>query len=618
MSFELLLTWGALLYTLILPIIYNNKQQFKNTRTTSYKFMLLWSIAFQISEIITIEFMKNGGSDTLVFIFWRIHYIFLIFWVLSLFYYISSMTLENEEKKFINIFNASLSNKIITILFLILPIAYFFLPWNPTDLQNMDLMPGNTEYILVPSLGILMGFLYYRVCSKKYIKNTTKSERISIIIIYANMLFASILQAIIPNISFIPMALLDVMYITYFYIENPDLKIIREINESQGNINQSNKTKTDFLSNMTTEIKVPMSLIISLCDELNGMPVYNEKLFKEDISQIQTSGNSLLDIVNNILDISKIETGKDTLHEKDYNIKSLLTDVMNIAKSKVGAKAVKLNLNVDQNISSVLHGDYSKLYQALINIVSNAAKYTEVGKITVTLTSNKSSGIENLQFKVSDTGTGIKPEDQSKIFTKGVRLENEVEGEVNGGGFGLVITKEYIEMLGGKIWFESQYRVGTTFYIEVPQKVIDATPIGNIAAVEEKKEESALADCSKYKVLIVDDNQLNIKVAKRLLEKYKFNVESVMSGKECVYKIKEGEKYDGIFMDHMMPEMDGIETLHVLKKLEGYTIPPVIALTANAIAGMREMYISEGFDEYLSKPISTSELDRIINLFFNK
>ena len=171
--------------------------------------------------------------------------------------------------------------------------------------------------------------------------------------------------------------------------------------------------------------------------------------------------------------------------------------------------------------------------------------------------------------------------------------------------------------MGGKIWFETQYRVGTTFYIEVEQKIVDATPLGS-AVVSSTTETPEKLDCSQFRVLIVDNNLLNIKVAKRLLENYKFNVESVTSGKECVDKIKEEEKYDAIFMDHMMPEMDGIETLHVLKKLDGYTLPPIIALTANAIAGMKEMYLNEGFDDYLAKPINTHELDRVVNRFFKK
>ena len=402
----------------------------------------------------------------------------------------------------------------------------------------------------------------------------------------------------------------------YFLNENPDLRIIKEINNSQEDIEKSSQTKTDFLSNMSYEIKMPMNLITSLCDELNNMPSYDPTEVKSCIKQIVDAGNNLLDIINNILDISKIETGKETLSESDYKVNDVVSNVINVAKQKIGSKPVKLLINIDQSTSSVLHGDSSKLYQALLNVVTNAAKYTEVGRITITLSSSRSGGNEHLLFKITDTGIGIRDEDKDSIFVKDKLDDPNIE-DTEGAGLGLVITKQYIESMGGKIWFETQYRVGTTFYIEVEQKIVDATPLGS-AVVSSTTETPEKLDCSQFRVLIVDDNLLNIKVAKRLLENYKFNVESVTSGKECVDKIKEEEKYDAIFMDHMMPEMDGIETLHVLKKLDGYTLPPIIALTANAIAGMKEMYLNEGFDDYLAKPINTHELDRVVNRFFKK
>ena len=172
--------------------------------------------------------------------------------------------------------------------------------------------------------------------------------------------------------------------------------------------------------------------------------------------------------------------------------------------------------------------------------------------------------------------------------------------------------------MNGKIWFESEYEVGTTFYVEISEEIIDGKQIGEITEPVKNDKEINRIDCSKYNALIVDDNKLNIKVASRLLEAYKFNIETTTSGKDCIYKIKEGKHYDIIFLDHMMPEMDGIETLHILRKLDDYELPPIVALTANAITGMKEMYLNEGFDEYLPKPINIADLDKLINKYFNK
>ena len=274
-------------------------------------------------------------------------------------------------------------------------------------------------------------------------------------------------------------------------------------------------------------------------------------------------------------------------------------------------------MDISPLIPSKLYGDQTKLFQILLNILTNAVKYTEVGKIKLSLYCDINNDIANLHFKVSDTGYGIKKEDFDKVFKKFSRLDEAKTNEIEGTGLGLVITKKYTNLLGGNIWFESEYQVGTTFYADIPQKIIDNTKI----VFEENKEidvKEEKLDCSNYRVLLVDDNKLNLKVASKLLSMYKFNIDTLESAKECIYKIKEGEVYDIIFMDHMMPEMDGIEAMHILKKLDDYKVPPIVALTANAITGMKEMYLKEGFDDYLSKPINVSELDKIINKYFRK
>ena len=274
-------------------------------------------------------------------------------------------------------------------------------------------------------------------------------------------------------------------------------------------------------------------------------------------------------------------------------------------------------MNVDKNISSVLYGDSTKLYQSLLNILTNAVKYTDVGRITFTLTSTKNVNSERLLFKISDTGTGIKDEDRDKVFSKFSRLDNALEGEIYGSGLGLAITKQYIESMNGKIWYDTTYRVGTTFYIELEQKIVDSTTIGQSVETE-AQETNAKLDCSNYKVLVVDDNTLNLKVAKRILEEYKFQVNTVTNGNDCIYKVKNGEEYDIIFLDHMMPEIDGIETLNVLKKLDGYKLPPIVALTANAYDSIKGDYIAQGFSDYIQKPINYKELNKLINKYFGE
>ena len=617
MLFNEAFTYSSIAFMIILIIIYFSKSLFDDARTKMYKYMIFDASLYILSELVPLFFLKYGTSKLVVEIGWKIHWIFGIAFLWLFFNYCRIMIKKTQNTNIFKLIFSDIVYKIATIAILVFILVYVFVfKYDPLNLNDMNYLPGKSAIYVIAFTFTTIVLILISLFKNK--ESTNKQEKKTIIIVIGIFVFSVIYQLVVKEISVIPMGFCLFMYSLYFNYENPDLAIINEISNAQGDIEKSNQTKTDFLSNMTYEIKVPMNLISSLCDELVNMSAFDEKLVRDDIEQIQTSGNNLLDIINNILDVSKIESGKDALQEREYAINDMLINIINIAKSKIGAKPIKLAVNIDQNVSSVLYGDSAKLYQALINIMGNAVKYTEVGRITFTLTSTKTSGIEHLQFKISDTGTGIKEEDQDKLFSKFTRLDNAVENEIEGSGLGLVITKQYIESMGGKIWYETQYRVGTTFYIEFPQKIVSTTTLGVAAATVKTETSGEKLDCSKYTALIVDDNNLNIKVAKRLLEAYKFNIESVTAGKDCVYKIKEGAVYDIIFMDHMMPEMDGIETLHVLKKLDGYQLPPIVALTANAIAGMKEMYLSEGFDDYLSKPINTNELDRIVHKFFNK
>ncbi len=614
MLYEIAFTQSSYVLLLILTLIYFHGQRYYKIKNRVYKGLLLVGLLVSTAEIIYVASIYYLDINALSYVSYKVYIISqMAWWSIYFIYWLCSTEYKGEEQ-FLEVLKKSTILKVWLGISLTSVIGYVFIKFTGMTPQTLDFLHGASGYYSTIS-GITVNLLLAFVVSKNKDK-LSKTERFAFWFGLGVIIFEIILQFLFRGISVYPSCFSLIIYIIYFAAENPDIQTLREITEAQGDIEQSNQTKTDFLSNMTFEIKTPMMLISSLCDELINMPVYDEKLFKDDISQIVSSGNSMLDIVNNILDISKIETGKQTLIEKEYKTVDLLTDVVNITKSKIGSKPVKLMINVDQNISSTLNGDYSKLYQVLINILANSAKYTDVGRITFTLSSTKDNDMENLLFKITDTGTGIKEEDQTKLFEKGTRLNNATDSEIEGSGYGLAITKQYVETLGGKIWFESKYRVGSTFYIEVPQKIVDATPLSQTMQQQPKAETTEKKDCSAYTVLIVDDNLLNIKVAKRVLEGYKFNVESVTAGKDCVYKIKEGVKYDAIFMDHMMPEMDGIETLHVLKKLDGYELPPIIALTANAVSGMKEMYLSEGFDDYLSKPINVQELDRVVNKFF--
>lgn len=612
----LMLTIGSLLFIILLFIVYFSKQRFLSIRNKIYRYMLVVEIVLIISEIIASLTAYYVDIEILNLTIYRIHWFTGIIWF-SLLYYYSLVFLDNlQANNLIEIMFMNKRTKIITTIFIASGILYFFVPFERIDGLNISYIPGAASYFVLSFCAFVVLMISFYTLKKA--KQAPPRKKVSIWLMIIELLIIFILQLAFPHIGFSPMGAAVQMFFLYFNIENPDLKIISELETVKNEIEKSNKAKSDFLSNMSHEIRSPMNAIVGLSESLLNDPNFDLESARADIKHISSAGNNLLDIINNILDISKIESGKETLDLKEYSLGSIVMELSSIVEARIADRPIKLIMEVDNNIPSKLHGDSTKLFQVLLNILTNAVKYTEVGKIKLMVTGDVKDDFVTLHFKISDTGYGIKKEDYDKLFEKFSRLDTATQNEIEGTGLGLVITKKYVDLMGGKIWFESEYEVGTTFFVDVTQKIINSKKLGSISEPQGDDKEINYVDCTGKKALIVDDNKLNIKVATRLLGPYNFDVDTVSSGKDCIYKIKEGTNYDIIFLDHMMPEMDGIEVLHVLRKLEGYNIPPVVALTANAITGMKEMYLKEGFDEYLSKPINVSELNKLIKKYFGK
>lgn len=611
----LMLTIGSLLFIILLLLTYFSKQRFLSIRNKIYRYMLIVEVVLLVSELIAtlcVAYLNNNFINLFIY---RIHWSTGIVWFSLLYYYSMVFISDIKANNLLEIVWYNKKTKIISIIFIIASIGYFFVPFEHLDPSKISYIPGAASYYVLAfcALSVFLIVIYIL----KNGKNVSFRKKISVWLMIIELVIIFALQISFPYIAISAIGAAIQMFFLYFNIENPDLKIISELEAVKDDIERSNRAKSDFLSNMSHEIRSPMNAIVGFSETLLNNPSFDEKSARTDISHIASAGNNLLDIVNNILDISKIESGKEVLEPKEYQLGNVIMELSSIIEARLGEKPVKLIVDVDKNIPSKLYGDSTKLFQILLNILTNSVKYTEVGKIKLSITGNEENGYENLRFKISDTGYGIKTEDYDKLFEKFSRLETAKSNEIEGTGLGLVITKKYVDLMNGKIWFESEYEVGTTFYVEIKQKIISHEAIGKITEPVKTEKQINKIDCSNYKVLIVDDNKLNIKVASRLLGSYKFNIDTATSGRDCIYKIKEGKKYDMIFLDHMMPEMDGIEVLHILRKLEGYELPPIVALTANAITGMKEMYLKEGFDEYLSKPINVSELDKLINKYFN-
>jgi CheY-like chemotaxis protein len=394
---------------------------------------------------------------------------------------------------------------------------------------------------------------------------------------------------------------------------------------------ESNRAKSRFLATMSHEMRTPLNVVVGLTDIILAEDKPDLSL-KENMEKINTAGNILLGLINDLLDISKIEAGKLELMPVEYEMPSLLNDIITLNMIRIGNKPIEFLLDINESLSYNLFGDDQRVKQIINNILSNAFKYTQSGTVVLGLSTERLSdqpgeaGDVLMSVYVSDTGIGIREDDLKKLFTDYGQLDTQANRMIEGTGLGLSITKRLTELMDGEIIAESEYGKGSTFRVRIRQGFVNDITIGPAVAenlrqfryTEKKRIASkklVRPDLSFVRVLVVDDMQTNLDVAAGLLGKYKMQVDCVLSGKEAVEYLRKGvPAYNAIFMDHMMPEMDGIETAHAIRGLDTEYAKkiPIIALTANAIQGMEEHFYSHGFQAFISKPVNIMHLDKVI------
>ena len=427
------------------------------------------------------------------------------------------------------------------------------------------------------------------------------------------MVLIAIIQKYNPKMTLITSMEFLTVFIMYFTIENPDVKLINELEVAKEHAEKANRAKTEFLSSMSHEIRTPLNAIIgfSECIKLEN----NLDDAKKDAEDIIMAGQNLLEIVNGILDISKIEANKMEIVEVDYSLRNVCHDLQKLIKPRIGDKPIEFKMNISSDVPDCLHGDVGKVKEIITNLLTNAVKYTERGVVEFSVVCINSKNRSKLVVSVEDTGRGIKPDKIDKLFTKFQRLEEDRNTTLEGTGLGLAITKSLVNMMGGKIVVQSKYGSGSKFTVCLSQKIVKSKISSkNLkVSVPEVKMDTIFPNA---KILLVDDNKLNLKVASKLLAPYKVMIDTCSSGSECIEKINSGSGYDLILLDDMMPGMSGVDTFKKLCSDSNFKIPTVI-LTANAISGMKEKYLKLGFNDYLAKPIDKLELARVLNDYLN-
>ena len=608
----------CLIFTAMISIIFFSKKKIELEENYYFKNILIFTLLVNICNFVShygasiylVDTVNNWYANLFAIMnkigSWFI--VIITFNVMSYMLYISFEKYRNNFKFY------KMINNIFYIIFgiLIMSLEFNVIKEGAITSGNgssVSLAFGLVFFSLI--IAIIVALANIKVYDKRYM---------SIYIIIPLIIGLGFFVMFHPEFNIYDLILCLLCYLMYFTIENPDIKMLNQMELAKNEAERANRAKSDFLSSMSHEIRTPLNAIVGLSED---NLTYYDKLPNEVIENskdILNASQTLLEIVGNILDFNKIEANKMEIIDGVYNFKEEIENMCKVTQTRIGEKNIIFNLSIADDIPYELIGDKGKVKEIINNLLTNAIKYTDQGSINLNIKciNDTNKNISNIIITCQDTGKGIKAEHISRLFNKFDRLDIEKNTTAEGTGLGLAITKSLVEMMDGKINVQSQYGKGSLFMVQISQKIsklIKPITDKDVSKIYNVQNENTVLYKGK-KLLVVDDNKLNIKVARRALKDFNFVIDECYDGKECLEKINSDNTYDLILMDIMMPNMNGEKCIAELKNLKSFNTP-VIALTADAIAGVKEKYLKEGFVDYIAKPFSKEQIKEKLDKVFS-